>query len=77
MKHLKYTLETCVYSHINICNIETYFCNIQIKHLQHKSETSETLETRLKYAYRVITNIWNIQIKHLKYMFETSETLKT
>jgi hypothetical protein len=34
MKHLEYTLETYVYSHYNICNILTYFCNIDIQHLQ-------------------------------------------
>ena len=27
-----------------LCNILIYFCNIYIKHLQHASETSKTLE---------------------------------
>jgi hypothetical protein len=41
-------LATCVCCHCNICNIpETHIdiCNIQIKHLKHKSETHKTLET--------------------------------
>jgi hypothetical protein len=53
MKHLKHTLETCVYSHSNICNIEIYFCNIQkkicnmsLKHVKH-----------LKHAYRAIVTL--------------------
>jgi hypothetical protein len=41
MKHLKHALETCV---TNICNIESYFCDVQMKHLQYKSETSEMHE---------------------------------
>jgi hypothetical protein len=45
MKHLESILETYVYSHCNICNILIYFCNIDEKHLQHTSKTSETLET--------------------------------
>jgi hypothetical protein len=45
MKHLEYILEIYLYSHCNICNILIYFCNIDIKHLQHTSETFETLET--------------------------------
>jgi hypothetical protein len=44
VKHLEHTLETYVYSHYNMCNILIYFCNIDI-HLQHISETFETLET--------------------------------
>ena len=47
MKHLKHILVTCVYSHCNICNIQIYFCNVQMKLLKH---TSETLET---YAYNM------------------------
>jgi hypothetical protein len=38
MKHLKHATETCVYNQSSICNIQIYFYNIQIKHLQHKSE---------------------------------------
>ena len=34
-----------MYNHYNICNIPIYFCNINLKHLQHTSEISETLET--------------------------------
>jgi hypothetical protein len=65
-------LETCVYSHSNICNIQIYFCNIQIKHLQHKFEKYETLEI---FVYNH-NNICNIQMKYLKHMFETPETLE-
>jgi hypothetical protein len=43
-KRLK-TDETDVYSHCNMCNISIYFCKINIKYLQHISETYETLET--------------------------------
>jgi hypothetical protein len=28
-----------------MCNIPIYFCNIQMKHMQHPNETSETLQT--------------------------------
>jgi len=63
-----------MYNHNNLCNIEIYFCNIQMKHLQHEFETSET---RSKHAYRAIAIICHIHIKHLKHMFETTETLKT
>jgi hypothetical protein len=62
MKHLEHTLKTYVYSHCNMCNISIYFCsiliyfcNINIKHLQHISETLEI-------------NVYNmlfIQCKHL------------
>jgi hypothetical protein len=45
MKHLKQTLAAYVYSHCNICNIPIYFYNIYMKHLQHTSETSATIET--------------------------------
>jgi hypothetical protein len=62
-----------MYSHSNICNIQINFCNIQMKHLQHKSKTSETLET---YVYNH-NNISNIKMKHLKHMSETCETLET
>jgi hypothetical protein len=48
MKHLKHTLETCVYNH---CNIQIYFCNIQMKYLQLAYETPKTPENiRLKHA---------------------------
>jgi hypothetical protein len=42
MKHLEHTLETYVYSHCNVYNIPIYFCNTNIKHLQHTSEKLET-----------------------------------
>ena len=50
MKLLGHTLETCVYSHCNMCNIPIYFCNILMKHMQHLDKTSETLEI---YAYNM------------------------
>ena len=34
-----------MYNHCNICNVPIYFCNIHMKHLQHTSATSITLET--------------------------------
>ena len=43
--HETFSVETCVYRHSNICNIQINFCNIQMKHLQHKCEIYETLET--------------------------------
>jgi hypothetical protein len=45
MKHLEWTLKTYVYNHCNMCNIQIYFCNIHMKHLQRTSEISETSET--------------------------------
>jgi hypothetical protein len=42
------TFETLAY----ICNIQIYFCNIHIKHLQHTSETDETFRTYT----------WNIRV---------------
>ena len=51
MKHWEQTFATYVYKYYNICNIPIYFCNIYMKHLQHFSETSETLENiRLEHA---------------------------
>jgi hypothetical protein len=38
-------LATYVYNHCNMCNIMIYFCNINMKQLQHTSETSEAIET--------------------------------
>jgi hypothetical protein len=32
-----------MYRHYNICNIPIYFYNVDIQHLQHNSETLETL----------------------------------
>jgi hypothetical protein len=40
MKHLKHTLQ-----HASIHNIQIYFCNIQMKHLQHMSDIDETFGT--------------------------------
>jgi ABC-type lipopolysaccharide export system ATPase subunit len=46
MKHLEPTFEIYVYNHCNMYNIiPIYFCNIDVKHLQHISKTSKTLET--------------------------------
>ena len=45
IKYLEHRLETYVYSHYNMCDILIYFCNIDIQHLQHSSETFETIET--------------------------------
>jgi len=51
MKHLEQMLATYMYIRYHICNIPIYFCNIYMKHLQHFSETSETLENiRLEHA---------------------------
>ena len=44
MKYLEQTLATYVYSNCNIYNIPIYFCNIYMKHLQHTSETTATIE---------------------------------
>jgi hypothetical protein len=60
MKHLKHVLETRVYSHSNICNIQIYFYNVYMKYLQYKSETLEI------YVY-IHHNICNIHMKHLKH----------
>jgi hypothetical protein len=58
MKHLKYALETCVYSHSNICNIQIHFCNVSLK-------TSVTYENKhLKHTCATIANICNIQMKN-------------
>ena len=45
VKHWEQKIITYVYNHCNICNISIYFCNINMKHLQHISQTSETLKT--------------------------------
>ena len=41
-------LATFVYYHCNICNatFRSTFCNIQTKHLKHRSETPKTLKTQ-------------------------------
>ena len=44
-KQLEHTLETYTYSHCNMRNISIYSCNIDIKHLQHTSETPKILKT--------------------------------
>jgi hypothetical protein len=75
-KRLKHTLETCVYSHNDICNIKTYFCNIQIKALATWVwNIWNTWNICLKHAYRAIktyaTSRWNtsnIRMKHLKHL---------
>jgi hypothetical protein len=45
MKHWQQMFATYIYNHCDICNITIYFCNIYMKHLQHTSKTSATLET--------------------------------
>jgi hypothetical protein len=50
MKHLQYTYETpetleTRLQHACISNILIYFCDIQMKQLQHTSETDETFGT--------------------------------
>ena len=45
MKYLEHILKTYVYTYCNMCNIPIYFCNIDIKYLQHTSQSPETLET--------------------------------
>jgi hypothetical protein len=47
MKQSEHTLEIYVYSRCNMCNISIYFCNTDIKQLQHTYKTSETLETHV------------------------------
>jgi hypothetical protein len=55
-KYLEHTLQIYVYSYRKICNIVIYFCNIDIKYLQHISEISETLEIYI-YNMRFQRNI--------------------
>ena len=60
---MEHTIETYVYSHCNMCNILIYFCNIDIKHLQHTSETSEILETNacnMHFQHRCHLTVWMI-----------------
>jgi hypothetical protein len=45
MKYLEHILETYVYNHYNMCSTLIYTYNIDIQHLQHTSETYETLVT--------------------------------
>jgi hypothetical protein len=84
MKHLKHMLETCLYRHNNICNIEIYFCNMQMKHFQHTYETPKTLESCawnmhvmwhpnifLQHPDKTLKNIRLKQQKHLKHMLAT------
>jgi hypothetical protein len=47
IKHLHWNIRL---QHACICNIQIYFCNIEMKHLQHTSETNK--------------NIYNIHMKH-------------
>ena len=53
-----------------LCNISIYFCNIQMKHLKHTFETTETFSCNMKYTFATCIyshcNIHNIQMKHLK-----------
>jgi hypothetical protein len=44
------TPETYMYSHYNMCNIPIYFCNINIQHLQHTSETLEIYYSNMHFS---------------------------
>jgi hypothetical protein len=46
---LEHILETYVYSHYNVCNISIYFYNIDMRHLQHTSETSEIYYCNMRF----------------------------
>jgi hypothetical protein len=66
------TPETLAY----ICNIQIYFCNVQIKHLQRTSETEHTLKTYVYNHYNMCNiSIYfcNIHLKHLQHTFKISE----
>ena len=58
MKYLERTLATYVYNYCNMGSITIYFCNIHMKHLQHTTKTSETIET---YA-------WNMRFQRNIYL---------
>jgi hypothetical protein len=45
LKYLKHRLATCYIIIATYAISHIYFCNIQMKHLKHKSKTPETLET--------------------------------
>ena len=62
MKHLEQTFATYVYNHCSKCKIPIYFCNIHIKHLQHTSKTSATLE--------IDASIMRFQVQHLLAAYE-------
>jgi hypothetical protein len=51
IKHLEDTLEkSYVYGHYKMCNILIYFCNIDIQHLQHTSETLKTYSCNMRFS---------------------------
>ena len=61
-----------------------YICNVQIKHLQHTSETDETFRTytsNICYSHCIMWNIpiyfCNMDMKHLQRTSETPETKHT
>jgi hypothetical protein len=69
------------WQHACICNIQIYFCNIQIKHLQHSFGIDEYLEHTLKtymYSHYNMCNIsiyfYNINIQHLQHTSKISKT---
>jgi hypothetical protein len=48
----------------NICNIQIYFCNIQMKHLKQTSKTSETLNTVSSAAtFYLVENYGSLQAR--------------
>jgi uncharacterized pyridoxamine 5'-phosphate oxidase family protein len=53
-----------------LCNIQIYFCNIQMKHLKHMFETPEIYACNMKHTLATCVythcNIRNIQMKHLE-----------
>jgi hypothetical protein len=38
---MKHAIKTYVYRHSNVCNIQVYFCNIQMKHMKHSKHMLE------------------------------------
>jgi hypothetical protein len=76
--HMK-IFETLTY----ICNIQIYFCNIYMKHLQHTLKQMKNLEPTLEtYVYshynmcNILIYFCDIDVKHLQHSFETSITLE-
>jgi hypothetical protein len=59
LKHLKHTLATCM-----LCNIQIYFCNIQMKRLKHLRHLKHMLAT------------WNICLQHAYIAIETYATTR-
>jgi hypothetical protein len=63
MKHLEYTLETYMYKHCHMCNIPIYFCNIDIKHLQHTFETLETYACNIRFQHNVTLLLERMEVR--------------